>query len=257
MNKNFFRVSFIALSLSSVSVLASTPKTMTEIKSTSPLESRFKQNLSKDEMMKLKADILNMKGKSVETLISVMKDNSYPEKNRWMATFLLGQVMGKKAAPFISKFSNHPDWIMRMAALKTLAALKQVEYSDVYKKMLSDKSMIVRYQALETVKSLSLTDLAPNVWAMLYDKQNYHIPDKLKQSKRTHIIRKVITTVGELGFDKAKKPLLAMIAKDKYKDIHQEIDESLQKLFKKRSPEGDMKLKKAFWKKIQISETLI
>lgn len=246
---------FCLLSLNlSTNVCASVPNSI-EVPAHVALEAKFKSTLDKKQLMALKDEVINLKGKSVQTLIKVMKDNSFPEKNRWMATFLLGQVMGKQSAPFISKFSTHPDWIMRMASLKTLAALKQTEYKDVYKKLLKDESMLVRYQALDTVKELGLNDLAPNVWAMLYDKKNYHIAKEKSPSKRTHIVRKIITTIGELNFEKAKKPLLAMMQKEKYSDIHTEIDQTLQSLFKKKSPEKDLKLKKAFWQKIQIAQT--
>lgn len=249
-----YMISFSAQNIANASVAKSI-----EVPQTVGLENKFKQTLDKKQLMALKEEVINMKGKSVQTLIKVMKDNSFPEKNRWMATFLLGQVMGKQSAPFISKFATHPDWIMRMASLKTLAALKQTqtEYKDVYKQLLKDDSMLVRYQALDTVKELGLNDLAPNVWAMLYDKKNYHTMKNKTTSKRTHIVRKIITTIGELKFEKAKKPLLSMMQKDKYKDIHEEIDKTLQSLYGKKSPENNLKLKKDFWKKVTIAETTI
>src|SRR5690606_10601509 len=45
--------------------------------------------------------------KGVPVLIKVMKNNKYPEQNRWHATMLLAQIMGEKSAPFIAKFSAH------------------------------------------------------------------------------------------------------------------------------------------------------
>jgi hypothetical protein len=221
------------------------------------LEKQFKRNLANKEMDKLKKHVLKMKGKSVPALINVMKNDTYPDKNRWMATFLLGKIMGKKSAPFISKFSQHPNWVMRMASLKTLHALKQDSYTDVYTRLLKDNSLIVRYQALETVKSLDLKGLSPNVWAMLYDKRNYHVSKKSKTKKRTHIVKKIIKTIGDLEFTKAKKPLLSMIQKKKYRDIHSEIDYALSKITKRKSPKDDLLAKKRFWKKLAISEVVI
>ncbi|EQC52383.1 HEAT repeat domain-containing protein [Bacteriovorax sp. DB6_IX] len=220
------------------------------------LEKQFSRNLANKEMKKLKSHVLKMKGKSVPALINVMKNEKFPDKNRWMATFLLGQIMGKKSAPFISEFSKHPNWVMRMASLKTLTALKQDSYKSVYKRLLKDDSMIVRYQALESVKKLDLRDLSGNIWAMLYDKRNYHISKDAKSKKRTHIVKNIIKTVGDLEFNKAKKPLLSMIQKKKYKDIHVEIDYALSKITKKKSPEG-LPSKKRFWKKFALANTVI
>ncbi len=224
---------------------------------TTKLEKQFTRNLAKSEMKKLKDHILQLKGKSVPALISVMKNNKYPDKNRWMATFLLGQIMGKKSAPFISKFSKHPNWVMRMASLKTLLALKQDKYTDVYSSLLKDNSMIVRYQALETIKKLEITSLSANVWAMLYDKKNYHLGKDKKKKKRTHIIKNVIRTIGDLKFNKAKKPLLSMIQKKKYVDIHEDIDYALSKILDRKSPDDDLQRKRRYWRKVALSETVI
>jgi hypothetical protein len=224
---------------------------------TQKLEKQFKRNLANKDMKKLKEHVMRMKGKSVPALISVMKNNKYPDKNRWMATFLLGQIMGKKSAPFISKFSQHPNWVMRMASLKTLTALKQDSYTDVYTRLLKDSSMLVRYQALESVKKLELRNLSANVWSMLYDKRNYHVSKDKKSKKRTHIVKNIIKTIGDLEFKKAQKPLLSMMQKKKYKDIYTEIDYALSKIMKKKSPQDDLSAKKRFWKKMALANTII
>ena len=75
----------------------------------------------KKSLANLKQETLKYSGKSVSAaLIEVMKNGKYPDKNRWVATFLLGQIMGEKSAPFIAKFFKHPSWVMRMASLKTM-----------------------------------------------------------------------------------------------------------------------------------------
>lgn len=227
------------------------------------IERYAKEYKDKTEVQKLKADTLALNGKAVPALVEVMKNGKYPERNRWMATFLLGQVMGVKAAPYIAKYSQHPDWVMRMASLKTLLALKQDKYAKVYITALKDPSYIVRTQALENIKALGLKQHAAHVWAMLYDKQNYH---QLKESpknkngetsKRTHIIRKVVRTVGDLQFQDAKPVLLSMIQKDRYKDIFEEMDYALEKITGKPSPAGSAQVKKLYWKRLLMAETTL
>lgn len=167
----------------------------------------------KNQMASLKTETLKYGGKSVEALIEVMKNGKYPDKNRWVATFLLGQIMGEKSAPFLSKFLKHPNWVMRMASLKTMLALKQKDYGTHYAMLLSDDSFIVRAQALENIRALKLTRSAPQVWAMLYDKKNYYQPTlngKELKTKRSNIIKSVIATIGDLQFNAAKEPLLKM-----------------------------------------------
>src|SRR3989339_1169464 len=138
------------------------------------LNDTYKKELNHKDLFALKERTLKLAGKSVPVLINVMKSSDYPDKNRWIATFLLGRIVGKKAAPFIAKFSKHPSWVLRMASLKTLLALKQSDYGPVYAEALGDSSLLVRIQALENIKGLKLKSYGSRVWAMLYDQQNYY-----------------------------------------------------------------------------------
>lgn len=212
----------------------------------------------KNHMAALKSETLKHGGNSVEALIEVMKNAKYPDKNRWVATFLLGQIMGEKSAPFLAKFLHHPHWVMRMASLKTMLALKQSKYSSQYASLLKDDSFIVRSQALDNIRTLNVKESAPQVWAMLYDKKNYYQPTingKPLKAKRSNIIKNVILTVGDLKFEKAREPLLKMIQKDRYNDIFNEMDKSLSKITGLNSPNGDTKVKRVFWQRQALSAT--
>lgn len=213
----------------------------------------------KAQLAALKSETLSHGGKSVEALIEVMKNGKYPDKNRWVATFLLGQIMGDKSAPFLAKFLRHPSWVMRMASLKTMLALKQTDYGSHYAMLLSDDSFIVRSQALENIRTLKIKKSAPQVWAMLYDKKNYYQPTingKELKKKRSNIIKSVILTVGDLRFEEAKSPLIKMIQKDKYNDIFNEMDIALSKITGKKSPDGSIKTKRVFWQREGLNSTI-
>ncbi len=212
----------------------------------------------KAQIAMLKSETLKQGGQSVEALIEVMKNGKYPDKNRWMATFLLGQIMGEKSAPFLSKFLQHPHWVMRMASLKTMLALKQKSYGRQYATLLKDDSFIVRSQALDNIRSLKTAEAAPQVWAMLYDKKNYYQPTmngKPLKAKRSNIIKNVILTVGDLKFEKARLPLIKMIQKDRYNDIFNEMDMSLMKITGLTSPKEQSK-KRIFWQRMALSTTI-
>ncbi|MGK0367460.1 MAG: HEAT repeat protein [Thermoproteota archaeon] len=208
----------------------------------------------KKHLAKVKTETLKLGNKAVPTLIKVMKSDKFPEHKRWTATFLLGKIMGRKAAPFIARFASHPNWMLRLASLKTLMAMREVRFLGLYSKALKDKALIIRSQALDIISTLKLTKLAPSVWKMLYDERNYNGG---KKRKRGSIVKKVITTLGDLNFDKAKKPLLSMASKKKYIDIFPELDYSLSKLFLKDSPKGSVGVKRHFWKRIGISNIKI
>ena len=182
----------------------------------------------KADIDKLKTQVLVYKNRSVPALIKVMKDGAYPEQNRWLATFMLGRVMGEKSAPFISKFVAHPHWMMRLAALKTLLLLKQKNYQRHYAQALKDQSLLVRYQALENVEKLKIKELGPSVWKMLYNKDNYSGKDG--KLKRASIMKNVIRTIGEIEFKEAQKPMQVMLKNKKFSDLHADLQYSLAKL---------------------------
>ena len=197
----------------------------------------------------LKRQTFKHRQKAVPVLIKVMKDGKFPEQNRWQATMLLAQVMGKKSAPFIAKFSDHPHWMMRVASLKALLGLKQSEYHGVYSKALRDPSLIVRVQALDNISQMNIQPLAPHVWNMLYDQTNYS--GDAGNRKRTSIVKSIIRTIGDVKFDKAQKPLAKLIQKPKYQDLMDDIDYSLEKLTGEKSP-NTVDGRRKFWSKLAM-----
>ncbi|RLA63315.1 MAG: hypothetical protein DRQ88_05795 [Epsilonproteobacteria bacterium] len=216
----------------------------------------FKTEKKGPEIVKLKQKALKYSGKAVPALVEVMKNGKYPERNRWIATFLLANIMGPKSASFLAKFSKHPNWVLRMASLKALLSLKEKNIGPVYADALKDKSLIVRIQALENIGRLQLDKYAPLVWAMLYDDRNYY-SSKSHGKKRSDIIKKVITTIGDLKFNKAEEALLTMIQKKKYDDIFEEMDYSLSKILGKKSPVGSRRVKRYYWKRIGMAHIKI
>lgn len=231
-------------------------KPVPKIVKENPLYKMYKKNYkAKSALENLKKKTLDQKQKAVPVLTYVMKTKGFPDNNRWVATFMLGRIMGVKSAPFISKFAFHPNWMLRLASLKTLLALDQKEMKGVYTKLLKDKAMIVRVQALENIRKMKLKELAPYVWAMLYDKKNYVASEGSR--KRGNIVKTIIKTMGDLDFSKARKPMLTMIQKKKYSDIHEELDYALSKISTKPSPKGNLSVKKHYWNKMAISEQTI
>jgi hypothetical protein len=234
-----------------------TPLAPMSVQPKNELESMFKTEGTDNKklLQSIKNKVYALKNKSVPTLIKVMKSSDYPEKSRWWATFLLVKVMGDKAEAFVAKFYKHPAYFMRLAALKALHHLKSSKYKGLYAMALKDKSMIVRQQALQNIKDLKITAMAPSVWNMLYDKTNYN--GDLGKLKRGSLIRLSIKTLGDLGFKKSKSALYKMISSKKFKDVHVELDYALEKLTGKKSPIGNYSEKAHFWSRQSLATTLI
>lgn len=213
---------------------------------------RFEKNLSNADFKELRKDVLNLAGEAVPALVEVMKESKYPEKNRWMATFALADIMGEKASEYIAEYTKHPDWFMRLASLKVLLGLEQKTLGDIYANALKDPSYVVRVQALENIKAFDLKKYSSNVWQMLYDEQNYSIPKKDSSKKiRTNIMKNVIATTGDLENKAVYKSLVKMITSPNYDDLFFELDYALMKISKKSSPQGKLE-KKEFWKNLTL-----
>jgi hypothetical protein len=200
----------------------------------------------------LKRNAFKHKHKAVPVLIKVMKENKYPEQNRWHATMLLAQIMGTKSAPFIAKFADHPHWMLRVASLKALLGLKQADYHAVYSKALRDPSLIVRVQALDNISQMKITKLAPEVWSMMYDQTNYTGDKGMR--KRTSIVKRIIRTVGDVHYKEAQKPLAKLIQKPKYQDLMDDLDYSLEKITGETSP-NSVDQRRKFWSKVAQADT--
>ena len=238
-----------------ISSLSKENRTASEVLAKKLLTLYKRKYSSKVGLNMLKTETLSKAQKAVPALIKVMKSSAYPDKNRWVATFMLGRIMGKKSASFISKFTFHPNWMLRLASLKTLLALDQKQFKGVYARALKDDALIVRMQALDNIKAMNLTELAPYVWAMLYDKSNY--AGQKGKRKRAHIVKQVISTVGDLKFEKAMQPMLTMIQDKKYHDIFSELDYSLKLITGKNSPKGASTVKKKFWATLSNKSRII
>lgn len=245
------KVLSLALLLSVSAFAASTPKpapkvAQQDVISLERLENMFMMDASTPGLAPMiKRHTLKHQGKAVPLLIKVMKEEKYPEHNRWQATMLLGQVMGKKSAPFIAKFIDHPHWMMRLASLKALMGLRQSEYHAVYAKALKDPSLIVRVQALDNISKMNISAMAPQVWNMMYDQSNYS--GNAGKRKRTSIVRAIIRTIGDLKFEKAQKPLAKLMQKPKYQDLIEDLDYSLEKITGENSPNSTADARRKFW----------
>jgi len=250
------RINLKSAALSKPQSITPNKKMSSQVVSESELNLLYKRKYkSKAQYSELKNKTLALTQKAVPTLIKVIKSADYPDKNRWIAMFMLGRIMGKKSSNFISKFSAHPNWMMRLASLKVLLALDQKQYKGLYTRLLKDKAMIVRHQALDNIKQMDLKELAPYVWAMLYDKSNYAGSEGAR--KRAHIIKEAIKTCGDLEFKASKKPMLKMISDKKYVDVFSELDYSLNKLSAQKSPDDSLKAKKHFWTRKSIENKVI
>lgn len=103
-----------------------------------------------------KKQLFSLNGhEATKILLNTLKHNRFPIEQRWSALIWLGQLMGKDALPVVEKFLLHPDWMMRLASLKVMAALGVHQNSIAFKQALKDPSLIVRQEAQQLLETPS------------------------------------------------------------------------------------------------------
>lgn len=193
------------------------------------VEAIFKKvSLQKDDISKLKNLIKSDPKENVPVLFSVMKDDKMPEQSRWLATILIGKTLGKRSIDYLSKYTVHPEVILRLASLKSLLSLEAETKAGVFERALFDKSLLVRKQALEAVRKLKLERAESSLLNMLVDKKNYYLENK--KLKRSPIIKDIIQTIGELKLKNSKKILQKLRNKASYQDLFPVLDFAISRM---------------------------
>ncbi len=198
-------------------------------------EKIFKQKkIEKAQLKEIEKYVKANPKESVPFLLTVMKDESIIEKNRWPCFFWLASITGKESSRLLSLFLNHPSWMIRLAALKSLASLGGKENIEVITKRLKDVSILVKIEAIKSLVFLKAKEKASFIWSMIFDSSNYHTVKGKK--RRSGVIAAVIWAVGELGLVEKMREL-TILSKDKgYSDLKNELSGSIKKLsFLKKS----------------------
>lgn len=221
-------------------------------KSMGNLDYLFKTQWKKNvDFANLSYQSLSYGPKAVPILLNVMKKNAYPVKNRWIAMFSMTKLMGKKSAKVLSKFTNHPDWMMRLGALKCLLFLNQKQFANEYAHLLKDHSLIVRQQALTNIHQMEIKEKAHAVGLLLKDikSQNENGSTIAQMTDMT------IMTVAKFHHKESISTLLEMLKQEQFMRNSATIDYSLEQLTGLKSPKGGWSAKVSFWSKIPNSKS--
>ncbi len=189
----------------------------------------------------LRAQTLGLGNKSVPVLVKVMKEGAYPDDNRWVATFLLAQLMGIKSAPFLVKFLGHPNWMMRLASLRSLLFLKQNQYEKNYTKLLKDPSLLVRKQAIENIEKLKIKNAGRAVLGLMKENQILSQRDPI-------ILEQAIRTLASLKYQPAQDDLVLAMEDKSYQEYYPSLNYALESLTGRKSPPGSWEKKRVYWR---------
>jgi HEAT repeat protein len=148
-----------------------------------------------------------------KSLVQLMADEKMPMEIRWRAVTAIGRIGGKESRPELERALNGKDWFMRNAGLVAMAGVDQAEAARWARRLLSDKALIVRAAAVDTLAGLEDKSSTGLLWEKLYAKENF----KGKQS--LFIRRRIVETLGKLE-GKGREAKFIEVLGDRDEDLH-------------------------------------
>ena len=137
----------------------------------------------------LRSDIKNRSGASFEglvrgwesvygstafgPLVEIASDKTLSDSDRYIALMSAAKLGGAQGAATIQSFLKDRSWMIRSGALRALAALDSPETADATLPLLRDPALVVRAEAVETVKVLKPKGAVQALVGALKDEANY------------------------------------------------------------------------------------
>lgn len=106
-------------------------------------------------------------------LVAIMFDEKAEMAERWKAVTAAGRIGGKDARPEIDRALDHDVWYMRNAGLVAARAVDRDVALRAAKKLLSDKALVVRASAVETIADLGDRTATDLLWSKLSAPENF------------------------------------------------------------------------------------
>lgn len=107
-------------------------------------------------------------------LVTIMFDENMTMDIRWRAVTAVGRIGRRESLPEIERALRHNDWFMRNAGLVALARIDRNAAIDWAHRLVSDKALVVRAAAVETMADLRDTSAVPVLWKKLNAPENFH-----------------------------------------------------------------------------------
>lgn len=117
---------------------------------------------------------------AVSPLLSIARDKKNKDTYRYVAILGAARLGGAQAKKEITGFLSDRVWMIRMASLRGLTALYKAqritegEITTGISRLLTDPALVVRNEAVISMRKLQIQSLTPKLIRVLVDKKNYH-----------------------------------------------------------------------------------
>ena len=163
------KIIFLLVTFSSLQVSAAIPKKNTNI-------SKEQRNIYEALRLPRKNRLMTLRGKKkiLDKLHSIALDKNQNLKLRWRAITTMGELSPIKSKPYLEKLLTNKHWFLRNAAMIAISHADRPTAIGWAEKMLSDRSLMVRTTAVQTIKKIRGIELQDKLWEKINNKQNFH-----------------------------------------------------------------------------------
>lgn len=177
-------------------------------------------------------------------LVSIMFNEAMSMDARWRAVTAAGRIGGELSKPELEKALKNKDWFMRNAGLIAMANIDRAQGTRWARELLSDKALVVRAAAVDTLVDLKDASSTALLWEKLYSKENY----KGKQS--LFIRRQIVEALASLEAPGREGKFIQVLA-DNDESLHVPAIKALERLTKQTvgNAKDPMKVRRAQWQR--------
>lgn len=117
--------------------------------------------------------------KGRDFLAATAFDKTEPLQTRWRAVTTMGKWDAMEFRPELDRALVSAEWFMRNSALIALLNDERTRAISWSTKMLEDRSLVVRTQAVRNLIGLGAVESEPHLWKALNDKRNFRGDESL------------------------------------------------------------------------------
>ena len=177
-------------------------------------------------------------------LVGLMFNDALPMEIRWRAVTASGRIAGALAKPELKRAFQSHDWYMRNAALVSMAHIDRATATDWARRLMSDKSLVVRTAAVSAIAQFQDQASAPLLWEKLYSKENF------RGKQGLFIRRRIVEALARLKPAGSESQFIEVLA-DNDKTLHPAAIHALESLTAKQIGKATdpMSVKRAQWQR--------
>ena len=171
--------------------------------------------------------IRNQGPEGYRNLVKIMEDEKQTVELRWRAVTAIGRIGGIESKPELEKALTSREWFLRNAGLIALTNIDRSSAIEWARKLLSDKALMVRTAAVETIAGLRDSQSTELLWTKLYAAENYRGKQSLFIRRR---IAESLATLENRGAENRFVHLL----EDRDASLHPSAISALERLTAKK-----------------------